>query len=237
MAKLRLDPKLLEKLSQKTGKPKPNLRVKISQKANKLGVSSVAAQLVLTKEAGIAITGALNKLPAEIREEVRSVTAPSVTFNQREAAVSTRSRSGRTTPEAITSATLDLLLQDKQLRDRCKDLLKAKKHYDRVIREATTVLDDRLKKKSNITTRMNPEALVGKVLNPDPKKAVIVVSDEDSEQQGFHSICRGIMLLFRNRSHHGLSDKLTQEDALKFCAFIDSLLDVIEQAKVHLDRV
>jgi len=236
MAKLRLNPELLEKLERKTGKPKQRLREKISRKANNLGVSSVAAQLILTKEAGIAITRALNKLPPDIREEVRSVTAPPVTFNQREAAISTRSRSSRTNPEAITSATLDLLLQDKQLRDRCKDLLKAKKHYDRVIREATTVLDDRLKKKSNIK-KMNPVNLVGKVVNPDPEKAVIVVSAEKDEQEGFHSICKGIMLLFRNQTHHELSDKLTQEDALKICAFIDSILDVIEQAKVYPGRV
>src|ERR1039458_4240951 len=42
----------------------------------------------------------------------------------------------------------------------------------RLRREATTVLDDRLKKKTGITN-MNPDNLVGKALNPDPLKAAI----------------------------------------------------------------
>ena len=77
----------------------------------------------------------------------------------------------------------------------------------------------------------------GGMLSPDPKKAIIEVSTKSAEQEAFHGICKGIMLLFRNQTHHELSDKLTQEDALKVCAFIDSILDVIEQAQVHLDRV
>ena len=237
MARLLLNPELLEKLERKTGKSKQRLRETISRKASKLGVSSLAAQLILAQEIGLSIAGPLNKLPPEIREEVRNVTASTVTSTQPRVAVSTRSSSGRVKPEAITSATLDLLLQDPQLRDRCKDLLKAKKNFDRVIREATTVLEDRLKKKSTITNKMNPADLVGRVLSPDPKKAIIEVSTESAEQEGFHGICKGIMLVFRNQTHHELSDKLTQEDALKVCAFIDSILDVIEQAQVHLDRV
>jgi len=112
-------------------------------------------------------------------------------------------------------AAIDFVLEDLELRGRCRDLLLAKKHYDRVVREATTVLDNRLKSVSGIP-HMNPGALVGKALSPDPSKAVIVVSLDKDEQQGFYSICSGVMLAFRNKAHHSLSNAFAQADALNF---------------------
>ncbi len=96
------------------------------------------------------------------------------------------------------------------------------------------MLDDRLKTKSGIKN-MNPADLVSKVLNP--RNPVIQVSQEEGEQDGFHYICKGVMLAFRNKAHHSLSDKFTWKDAIKFCGFIDTLLETIEQAQIHLDRV
>jgi uncharacterized protein (TIGR02391 family) len=236
MPQKRLNEPLLQKMVAKTGKGKKYLREQISKKASKQGISSTAAQLIWAKQLGLGIANALHKLPADLRQEVRSVGVPLPS------AASSRTTNGKTAApqrrnaEPITAATIDILLQDAQLRTRCKDLLQAKKHFDRVFREATTVLDDRLKKKTGITD-MNPKNLVGKALTPDPAKAVIEVSSEKSEQEGFHGICMGIILAFRNKTHHSLSEKFTREDALKFCSFIDTVLGVIEQATVHLDRV
>lgn len=235
MPQKRLNEVLLKKMAAKTDKAEQYLREQISKKAGRQGISSTAAQLVWAKELGIGIANALHKVPADVREEVRSVGAIASAVPLR-MTNGKRSSTQKGKAEPITGATVDTLLHDAQLRGRCRDLLRAKKHFDRVFREATTVLDDRLKKKTGISN-MNPENLVGKALNPDPSKAVLEVSADKAEQEGFYSICKGIMLMFRNKTHHSLNDKLTREDALKFCSFIDTVLGVIDQAIIHSDRV
>jgi hypothetical protein len=233
MAKRRLDPDLLSKMSSKTGKNKQYLREQISRKAGQSLVSSLAAQILWAKELGLGITSALNRADVSVREEVRGTPSLPPTT------ASPASRNNKTSPrktQPITGTTIDFLLQDSELRGRCRDLLLAKKHHDRVVREATTVLDDRLKNLSTITG-LNPGSLVGKALNPDPSQAVIVVSSDPGEQRGFFSICQGVMLAFRNKAHHSLSNAFTQADALKFCGFVDALLSVIGKGAIHLDRI
>lgn len=235
MPKRQLDNDLLDKLVAKTDKSKQYLREQISRKAGKLGVSSLAAQLIWAKQLSIGITHALNRALPEVREEVRSAhSAPAA--RQEHGIIASKVPAKKKQQQTITGATIDILLRDKQLRERCRDLLLANKHFDRAFREATTVLDDRLKKKSGIKN-LNPQNLVGKVLNPDPKKAVIEVSAEKDEQEGLHGICKGVMLAFRNKSHHELSEKFTREDALKFCGFIDAILAVVDQGTLHPERL
>ncbi len=230
-----LDATLLEKLHQRTGKPKQYLWEQISRKAARLGVCSLAAQIVWAQDLGVGVAAALNRFPAEIREEVRSVRdhAP-IRANVPVARPPGVRHARRDSP--ITGRTIGALLQDTELRGRCKDLLLRPRHFDRVIREATTVLDDRLKKKTGIRN-MNPENLVSKAVSPDPAKAIIEVSADRAEQEGIHSICKGIMLAFRNKAHHSLSEKLTREDALRLCGFVDAVLGVLEQSTLHPERV
>src|SRR6266851_2132482 len=229
MAKRRLDTDLLDKMVKKTCKSKQYLREQVSRRASRHGISSLAAQLLWARELGLGIAYALNRAEPSVRDEIRSAPAgaPAVA-NQaaRRAQSPVRNKRGPNLGAAI-----DFLLQDSELHGRCKDLLLARRHYDRVVREATTVLDDRLKKVSGISG-MNPAALVGKALAPDPSKAVIVISGERDEQEGFFSVCKGVMQAFRNRAHHTLSSTFTQADALKFCGFIDTILAVIGKGTV-----
>jgi hypothetical protein len=122
-------------------------------------------------------------------------------------------------------------IHDKELRDRCLDLLDAGAKFDRVINQATQVLEDKLRTKANIISKLKGVDLVNKVLNPELNKTVLVVSEDASEQRGFCDICRGVMLAFRNPTHHYLTDKITREEAFKLCAFIDTLLPIIESSK------
>ncbi len=230
----RLDPRLLEKLSKKTSKPTQRLREQISRKTSSLGISSEAVLARWAIEEGIGVGRFLRRLPPEVRGEVSGGQETSASSGTPTSPRSGAKRQVKQGPP-ITGAAIDALLHDQQLHGRCKDLLLAKEHFDRVFREATTVLDDRLKTKSGIKN-MNPVNLVGKVLNQDPKKAIVEISADAGEQQGFHAICQGVMLVFRNKTHHSLSDKFTREDALKFCGFIDTILGTIEQAQIHVDR-
>jgi uncharacterized protein (TIGR02391 family) len=229
----KLDPDLLTKMAIKTGKAKQYLREQISRRASRSTVSSLAAQLLWAKELGIGIALALNRADPSIRDEVRE-NRPTMSVRVRQSPPSVGK--SRKRKKLMISAAIEFVLEDAELRGRCRDLLLAKKHYDRVVREATTVLDSRLKTSTGIT-RMNPTALVGRALSPNPAKAIIVVSSDEDEQQGFFNICNGVMLAFRNKAHHTLSDSFTQIDAFKFCAFIDALLVVIGKGAVHPERV
>lgn len=235
MARIKLDPDLLSKMASKAGKAEQYLREQISRKASRDGVSSLAAQLLWARDMGIGITVALNRAEAGVRDEVRRTGGALRIPPLRSQGGRPRDAQRRTSPP-INGAAIDFLLQDAELRGRCKDLLLAGRHYDRVVREATTVLDNRLKTTSGID-QMNPMALVGKVLNPDPAKAVIVVSTQRDEQQGLFNICSGVTLAFRNRAHHTLSNSFTQADALKVCGFIDTMLEIIGKGTVHKERI
>ena len=128
-------------------------------------------------------------------------------------------------------------IHDKELRDRCLDLLEAESKYDRVINQATQVLEDRVRTKAKLTDRLEGVRLINAALNPDPSKTVLKVSNDPDEQQGFCDICRGIMLAFRNPTHHHLTDKITREEAFKVCAFIDTLLPLIEKSTVSTPTI
>jgi len=221
-------------MAKKSGKSQQYLREQISRRGGRQSISSTAAQLAWAKELGIGIANALGKVSTDVREEVRSVGAmPATAARVTKASAAIPKKHA---VEPITAATIRRLLQDQQLYARCRDLLRAKQHFDRVFREATTVLDNRLKTKTGIKN-MNPENLVSKAVSPDPTKAIIEVSAEKAEQEGFYSLCKGIMLAFRNPAHHSLSEKFTREDALKFCGFVDVVLGVIEQSTIHPERV
>ncbi len=228
-----LDQVLVRKIARKSNKSEQSVREQISKKATRLGIVSQAAQILLAQELGIGAARTLRALPPHVQDQVRT-SLPAVFANPPAARNGHRQISKRTRNADTTSLASQYLLADAELRSRCGDLLRAKKHFDRVFREATTVLDHRIKKLADIKGNMNPVNVVGKALNPDPSKATIVVSKEPAEQEGFHSICKGLMLAFRNPSHHTLDDRLNREDALKFCGFVDSLLAILGRAEVNL---
>jgi uncharacterized protein (TIGR02391 family) len=121
-------------------------------------------------------------------------------------------------------------IKDPELKRRCLDLLSSSGSFDRVINQATLVLEDRIRTKSGNTDQLTGVQLVNTVLKPDISKTVLKISDDAGEHEGVGHICRGIMLTFRNPTHHHVTDTYSREDALKVCAFIDNLLKLIDNA-------
>jgi len=123
-------------------------------------------------------------------------------------------------------------IKDEELKSRYADILTASSNFDRVINQASQVLEDRIRTKSGLDKSFVGMKLVNNALNTDRSKSVLIVSENNEEHEGFCHICRGIMLAFRNPTHHYLSDSFLREDALKFTAFIDNLLKILNKCKI-----
>jgi uncharacterized protein (TIGR02391 family) len=124
------------------------------------------------------------------------------------------------------------LIRDDKLKSRCADLLSAGGHFDRVINQATLVLEERIREKVPDLMSDIGLALVGKAINGELAKTRIRFSDNSSEQEGFANLFRGLIGAFRNPSHHRFLEKVTREQALQICAFIDNMLAALETAEV-----
>lgn len=127
-------------------------------------------------------------------------------------------------------------LADASLKDRCSDILTGRKNFDRVINQATLVLEDRIRQRAGLPKTLVGTSLVNKALNTDLAKTVLQVSRDQDEHEGICHICRGVMMAFRNPTHHHLTDAYSREDALKVCAFIDNLLQFIDSAHVKVGQ-
>ena len=225
----RLNQRLLERIAALIRKSTKYTREQISKRASRLGISAEASQIIWARKLGLGTAHAFRGLPPHLQEQVRtaiSSTLPAHPINTRSGANASTKKTR--IPDPVATAA-EYLLVDAELRSRCIDLLRSKKHQDRVFREATVVLENRIRSLSGVTERMNPGPLVSQVLNPDPSRAILIVSNEPSEQLGFHNICLGIILLFRDKSHHRIDDRVTREDALRFCSFVDVLLGLLSK--------
>lgn len=102
-----------------------------------------------------------------------------------------------------------LIINDGQLKERCHDLLQAPGKYDRVIREVTTILENRIKEKVpcdimaqkiTYTKDQTGENLVNTFFAP--KKPILIVSNDEHERVAFQKILLGVFSYFRNPHHH-----------------------------------
>ncbi|HEX76881.1 MAG TPA: hypothetical protein G4O03_00460 [Dehalococcoidia bacterium] len=132
-----------------------------------------------------------------------------------------------------------LVIKDAELEGRCSDLLRAPGYYDRVIREATTVLENRIRSRvpHERLARLIPssadqtgENLVNKLFSPD--NPVLVISTKKHERIAFHRIMLGIVSYLRNPYHHQLDPSTEWSWAWSTVGFVDRLLADIESCAV-----
>ncbi len=125
------------------------------------------------------------------------------------------------------------LIQDEELKSRCSDLLSATDHFDRVINQATQVLEERVRLKAPEFRGENGIALLNRAIKSDPATSKIRFSDNTSEQEGYAAIFRGLFGAFRNPSHHGFLAEVSREQALQICAFVDNMLSALNKAVIR----
>ncbi len=118
------------------------------------------------------------------------------------------------------------MIADYQLRERCRDLLTAGAHYDRVVRESCVILEDRVRRSSGVEARgTNLMELAFSARNPR-----IRLSEDEQERRGAMELFRGTMAFFRNSAGHNVIDTYTRDDALRFAGYVDLLLGSLARA-------
>jgi uncharacterized protein (TIGR02391 family) len=236
MARRILDPKLMTKLAKKLGRQEQSIRVSVSQKAHKLGISSEAALISLAKQHGIGTSVYQRKLDATKQVEVRDALPTIFAANGPKERTPAKGKSGKR--QAISGsktqlkAAIEYLIKDPELYERCQDILRASKNFDRPINQATQVLEDRIRKKAQLAKKLTGEKLVGQAFNEELAKTVLqVASNDPDDQRGFTQILRGIVPAFRNITHHHITDNFSRRDAMRVCGFFDVLLRVVDGSK------
>lgn len=129
--------------------------------------------------------------------------------------------------------TLYSTIENDELKKRCLDILSSKDAFDRVINQATQVLETEIKKKA----KLEKEKLIGinlisKAIAPKKENTILLFSDEPEIQEAYAFLFKGIIGTYRNPTHHSTDYVCTREDAFKCCAFIDYLLKELNHCKV-----
>lgn len=230
-----LDPKVMLKIANKLGKKIIAINVMVSRKAAKYGISPQAALILLAKEHGIGTATYQRKLDDTIRAEVRdalpTIFTPVKSANHLNNVKKANKQKTTISKRESLKLAIEYLIEDQELLDRCRDILLANSNFDRPISQATLVLEHRIRKKAQPTSRLVGENLVGYAFNEDLSKTVLRVASNDNEdQRGFTQFLRGIVPSFRNKTHHHIINNFSRAEAMRVCGFIDVLLRVVDNS-------
>jgi uncharacterized protein (TIGR02391 family) len=130
-------------------------------------------------------------------------------------------------PSASPGAVVARVL-DEELSSRCRDLLRADAHFDRVIREACVVLENRVRAKIG-GSEVGGTSLMEHAFSVNSPRLRLIPG---RDQRGAMELYRGVMAFFRNPVGHGLVPEYTREDAERFVVTVDLLLALLARAKI-----
>lgn len=119
------------------------------------------------------------------------------------------------------------LIRDPELKRRCEDLLRAEGHYDRVFREACVILEDRVRVAAGLPRSLSGVPVMEQAFSP--KGGPLQLSSDPNEQRGAMELFRGVSAFFRNVVGHHVADTYTLDDALRFVAWVDLLLGMVDE--------
>jgi uncharacterized protein (TIGR02391 family) len=132
---------------------------------------------------------------------------------------------------ALVPAITGLTIRDDQLREQVEDLLAAGRAFNRVILNACVVLEDRVRQASGLGSSLIGTALMQEAFKP--QGGPLCLSTDDNEQRGAMEMYRGTIAFFRNATGHRVPAHFTQDDAVRFVAWIDLLLAMLGGPTTH----
>lgn len=127
-----------------------------------------------------------------------------------------------------------LTIHDAILKERCSDLLQAPGAFDRVVREATIILEDRLRTRISHdrlaalipdSAKQTGDNLVNTLLNP--ASPILSISTDQHERAAFQRIMFGVFAYLRNPFHHHIDDDIDWSWSWSIVGFIDHLLNEV----------
>jgi uncharacterized protein (TIGR02391 family) len=122
-----------------------------------------------------------------------------------------------------------LSLKDDELRERCLDLLLRPGKADTAVREAAVVLEDRIRKVSELGASDIGVVLVDKALNP--RAGVLTFEGPDSERRAMHELFRGAIGAFKNPTSHKIVPDYDVTRARQVVGLVDVLLQLLQETR------
>ena len=136
-------------------------------------------------------------------------------------------------PPVVTLESIEIF--DPQIRARCMDLFHQfsengeHDRLDMIVSEATKILEDRLRKRSEFPKDKPAQKLASHAFNPN--SPVLKVSDVPSEQTAILNLFNGVFGFIRNGVHHNIVEDLSPQRVLQIVGMVDYLVSVCESAE------